>query len=48
MEVFAEGSDTETILQYRDSPKDPRIAEKNRKTVMDALEAVTSGDVDTF
>jgi len=41
-----EFSNQAMILQFRDSPKDPRLAETNRKTVMDALETLRAGDAD--
>jgi ketosteroid isomerase-like protein len=48
MELFTEGSDIDIKLQYRVSPGDPKIAERNRMAVMNALDELVTGNVDSF
>lgn len=48
MEIFSEGSELGITLQYRNSPGNPDVAEKNRIAVLDALDAVVAGDVESF
>jgi ketosteroid isomerase-like protein len=40
--------DLEMRLKYREDPGDDAGAEKNRKAVMDALDAVAEGDMESF
>ena len=48
MEMFAEGSDLDIRLRYRDETEDPAVVARNRQTIMHALDAVVAGNIETF
>ena len=43
-----QGSDQSMTLQYREAPRDPGIAERNKALLLDALDAVAAGDFAPF
>jgi len=48
MSMFGDETVNALILQYRDLPHDETVARRNRKILMDALDALAAGDLDGF
>ena len=48
MSMFGEDTANEMVVGYRDAPGDAAMAAANRKTLIDALDALAAGDVDAF
>jgi ketosteroid isomerase-like protein len=48
MSMFGDETADELILRYREPPQDEAIAARNRRTLMDALDALAAGNLDAF
>jgi ketosteroid isomerase-like protein len=48
MDFLEEDWEFRLELQYREVPEDPETAEKNRKILLDALDALVAGDAEAF
>jgi len=48
MDAFMEDSDLEMVLAYRQQPEDPAVAARNRRILLEALDAIAAGNVEDF
>ena len=46
--MFGEETVNEMILRYREAPEDEATAARNRRILMEALDALVAGDADAF
>lgn len=48
MNMFGQQTVSEMVLRYRDPSQDAGVAERNRQTLMEAIDRLAAGDLDGF